>query len=389
MRSAPFPFLAALVAIVFALTGCSLITIESVETPLSQREMNARVTTHRFVEHFIGEVRDTADRIAEGADEEEVLLDAIRWKIGATAAITVTGFQTSPRDGLVDSWAYCAQMAAFFRDGAGREMFGGQHALALTKSAELEEKMGRLARRFAPVEDASRWQEFVNAYVASTPLSGLAAPRQSSVFAFYEFMGIDEEEAIETVGALSQVVNDFSSRMGVMGDQLPQETAWRSELFLREQGVGGGSMQEQLALLSARMERMAIVAEETPALVDATLLSLQEEVATLIDAIAAERGAAMEGLGREREAAMEALAREREIVIEAFSKERVATMAEGQVYLNELVEKVFSQISGVAGIVVFGLCLLVVILFGVPFGAGVLVGRLSTRRVAPARSGPR
>jgi hypothetical protein len=370
MRSATPHLAAALVVAVCSLAGCSLVTIESPQTPLSDRDMNARISTHRFVEHFISKLRDTADRIAGNAEEEEVVLDAIRWKIGATVAITLTGFQTSPRDALVDSWAYCAQMTRFFRDGAGSEMFGAQHELALATSAELEEQVGQLARKFAPIGDASRWQEFVLSYATRMPLVNMATPRESSVTAFYEFMGIDEQEAIETVGTLGQVLNDFGSRIGIMGDQLPKETAWRTELFLLEQGIDGRSLQEELELLGARMERVAVVAEHTPELIDTSLVYLQKEVATLIEAI-----------GFERVAAMEALGHEREILVKALSKERAATMEETRTYLNELVENIFSQASGVAAIVLFGLCALVLVLFGVPFGVGVLVGRLTKRPV--------
>jgi hypothetical protein len=347
--------------------------------PLSDRDMNARISTHRFVEHFIDEVRETADGIAEGAEKREVVLDALRWKTGAAVALMASGFETSPRDALVDSWAYCVQMTSFFRDGVGSQWFGTQHGVALAKSVELEGQIAALARKFAPSGDSSRWAEFVLAYASKTPLPGMMTPRQSSVAAFYEFMEIDEEDAIETVGSLGQVLGDFSSRMGILGDQLPRETTWRTELFLHEQGIDRASLHEELELFGARLERVAAVADRTPELVDASLARLQEEIAVLIAAFSGEREAVMESLARERVAAMDALGRERGILVEAFSLERAATMEELEIYVDKLVEDVFSEINGLAGIVLAGLIALVLVLFGVPFGIGVLVGRLSKR----------
>jgi hypothetical protein len=362
--------------------------------PLSERDMNARLATHRFVEHFIDAVTETADHIALQAGQPDqadpldssgtgsngrLVLDAMRWKVGATVALTSSGFETSPRDALVDSWVYCAQMTGFFRDGAGQRWFGSQHALVLAKSLELEEQIAGLARRFAPVEQASRWQEFVEAYASRTPLPDMMTPRRSSVGAFYEFMDIDEFEAVETVGSLGQVLDDFSSQVSMLGEQLPRETAWRTHIFLHEQGVAGGSLHEDLELMGSRLERVAAIADRAPVLVEDSLVLLQDEVATLIAALGAERVAVMESLGRERVAAMGAFGREREIIVEAISQERVATLAELERYVDKLVEDVFAEINGLATIVLVGLIALVLVVFGVPFGIGVLVGRVGKR----------
>jgi hypothetical protein len=367
---------------VACLPGCSLITIESPEMPLSEREMNARLSTHRFVEHFIEVVTATADRISEAADASEkqaVALDAIRWKLGATAALTSSGFETSSRDALVDSWAYCAQMTSFFREGAGQSWFGSQHDLALASAVELEGKIADHARRFAAESEAERWEEFVTGYAAATPLPDMSAPRASSVPAFYEFMQIDALEAIETVGSLGQVLESFSTQVSVMGQQVPQEVSWRTDLFLHEQGIGDGSLNAELALLGSRLERVANVADRTPELLDSSLAQLQEEVAALIEALSVERAAVMDSLRGERVAALEALSQEREIILAAVSRERAATQSDLERYGDKLVEDLFAELEGLAMTAMIGLVALALVVLGVPFGIGVLVGRLARR----------
>jgi hypothetical protein len=369
--------LAALAAL--SLAGCSLVTIDFPEDPLSNREINARVATHRFVDRFSRAVQDAADEIAGRAEDEAIQVNALRWKIGATGAIATAAFQVSPRDALVDTWVYCAQMAAFFRGGSGSGLFGGLQEVALETSDGLEAGAAELTAAFATSEQLERFQQFVGEYAARTPLVEIAAPRDSAVPALYEFLGIDESEAVQTVGTLGQVVSDLGSRISMAGDQLPEQTAWRTELFLRRSGVDRNSLQQELDRFGARMERVASVAEQTPAILDSSLTRLQQELSVLMQAVDDQRAAALEGLGRERAALVEAFSRERATLVEAFSKERVATMEELERYSDQVLADAWSQIRLIINSVLIGAVALVIVLFGVPFGVGVLVGRLSKR----------
>lgn len=370
MRSRPPRRPAALLALALgSLTGCSLVSIEFPETPLAERDVNLRVATHRFVARFTEEVRGAADSIASASEDEAIVLDALRWKIGSTVSVSVAAFQTSPRDALVDTWTYAAQMKTYFSEGAGSSLFGPDQNTAVETAAGLEARIAHLAGRFLTPVDLPPCEEFVASYAAEHPLEDLMSPRASAVEAFYAFMGIDEVEAIETVGTLGQVLSDFGSRVGILGDQLGREASWRTELFLREQGVDRPSLREDLDRFGARLERVAVVAEQTPAMLDSSLVRLQEEVAVLIEAI-----------GEQRVAAMEALAGERAIVLEALSTERAATLEDLRRAVDGWIETSLSRVQSLTGLVILGLVALVLVLFGVPFAMGVLVGRLSGRR---------
>jgi hypothetical protein len=117
--------------------------------------------------------------------------------------------------------------------------------------------------------------------VVEVPLRDLATPRESSVSALYSFLDLSENEAVTTVGTLSQVVSDFGSRVSLLGEHIPNRAEWRSELLLRESGFDGRSLQAELEAFSQRLERVAVVAEQTPELVDTTLAGLNQEVAAL------------------------------------------------------------------------------------------------------------
>jgi len=195
----------------------------------------------------------------------------------------------------------------------------------------------------------------------------------------YEFLEIAEQDAVATVGTLGQVVSDFGSRVSHFGEQLPNRTAWRTELFMRESGVDGRSLQAELAVFGARIERVAAVAEQTPELLDDALLRIDQDLAVLMEAIDVQRAAVMEGLERERLGLTEAVARERAALVEAFSAERAATLAELERWADQVIADSWSQLRGLVSIALFGVIVLLLVLFGLPFGLGVLVGRLTRR----------
>jgi hypothetical protein len=380
MRTAvPVLHAAAVLLAALPLAGCSLLTIKLPENPLDELEINARLATHRFVGHFSKTVSEVADEIIESAETESTALNALRWKIAATAAVSTTAFQVSPRDALVDTWIYCVQMENFLGKGAGGSLFGPLQSKATTAAAKLVADASKLGVAFIAAEELPRYQEFVGSYAAEVPLRDLGTPRESAVPALYEFLGIGEDEAVTTVGTLSQVVSDFGSRVSMLGEQLPNRTVWRSELYLRESGVDGRSLQTELAGLGARVERVAVVVEQAPEMLDAALVRVNEELAVLIEAIDAQRVAAMEGLERERLGFTEVVARERAALVEAVAVERAATLEELERYSDQIIADAWSQIRSLMGIAIFGLIALLIVLFGVPFGLGMLVGRVTKR----------
>jgi hypothetical protein len=87
----------------------------------------------------------------------------------------------------------------------------------------------------------------------------------------------------------------------------------------------------------------------------------------------------MEGLQRERLGLTEAVARERAALIEAVAVERAVTLEELERYSDQVIADAWSQIRGLMGIAIFGLIALLIVLFGVPFGLGMLVGRVTKR----------
>jgi hypothetical protein len=369
MRSAPIRVrrIAVVAAVaVLGLPGCSsLLTIETSDEPISPIDLNMRVATHQFRDHFSSAVIDAADSIGS---QGELRRAALLWKVGATSAIRSAAFQVSPRDALVDTWVYCAQMARFFREGEGRDFFGGSQDVAVATSDQLEANAAELARHFAAPEEFESYQSFVGDYAVRFPLREIETSRDSAVPELHEFLGIDPRDAVATVGSLAQVASDLGSRLAVMGDQLPAQTAWRTELLLGGSGLDGHQLRADIGQLTAQLDRIALFVEQSPQLLDESLLHLDEQLTALVATVDEQRIATLEALSQER-ASLES----------AVSEQRVLTIEGLQGLSDQLVENVLGQVRGMIGQLVFYAILLVLVLFGLPFGIGVLVGRLTKR----------
>jgi hypothetical protein len=65
--------------------------------------------------------------------------------------------------------------------------------------------------------------------------------------------------------------------------------------------------------------------------------------------------------------------------MEAVAIERAAILEELERYSDQVIADAWSQIRSLMGIAIFGLIALVIVLLGVPFSLGMLVGRARRR----------
>ena len=86
------------------LTGCSLLTIKSPETPLTAREQEARLLTRDYAAHFAGTVTHLIENAAREDTNPAIRTQALRLKLGAVEEITRASTGLSPIASLLDSW---------------------------------------------------------------------------------------------------------------------------------------------------------------------------------------------------------------------------------------------------------------------------------------------
>jgi hypothetical protein len=136
--------------------------------------------------------------------------------------------------------------------------------------------------------------------------------------------------------------------------------------------LGDESVQTTLRSLTSLAksgDQFAAQAEKGPALLVAKLGEMQTEL-TKADGF----------LSQQRDAILEDLHKERAALTEAVTRERAAVMKDLDAYTIKVVQEVAAQARAAIGSALLLIILLVLVLWGLPFAAGFLVGRTARRK---------
>lgn len=365
----------ALLAIAGALCcGCSLLTIESPAKPLSERELNARVQTRDFARTFSTTVATAADRIAASSKDDAVRGNALRWKVGATAASRSAATQSAPMIALVDSWALAAQMRQFFTTGAGATLFADRQAIAIDAARTLDERVTALAASLSGKEEFAEYRRFIERYVLEHPLTDLEFGR-ASVLEVRSAEAKDATHVITTVGTVPEVMSDIADRISLFGDQAPQATRWQLQLALLEAGYGEADLATVLHRLDAHLENIAKLAQNSPELASRSIEDLRAMLEDTTGNLDRSWALMMLSLGKEREALAAGIKAERVGLTESFDLQRKAITEDVGRMANEVTERSWRQLRGLVREVMLLAGLGVVVILGLPFAAGYLLGR--------------
>lgn len=392
------------------LSGCSLLQLRLPGEPLSRKELNTRQRTREFASSFSATVPSAADQIIATAKDPEVQDAARDWKVGASSAMRKAAWRTSPILALVDTWALAKQMADYFETGPGTNAFGAQQAFALTNALALEKTIAATARSVLARDEFQQAQRFVTNYAQSFPLRSLAFDREPVATQWALFQG---EELLRTVGTTSDVVSDMSDRLKAFSEQIPDELRWRMEKPLAQLDASLAEMRKTFTAFDASLERLTTAAEGSPVVVSnavfelrngflpvlerfekqwgATLVTFQQEREALTRNFSTERAALTQSLDKELAAILVAvdkqvavlvqtLEKERAAVLVTVEKERTAVMQDVDRIVRETTERSWQQLRAMVRDVLFYLVLLVIIVLGLPFFFGFLVGRTLGRR---------
>lgn len=116
-------------------------------------------------------------------------------------------------------------------------------------------------------------------------------------------------------------------------------------------------------------ERMVSAAEQGPTLLAAKLSEMQAELTKPDGALTQQRDAILGEVRKERAAIMESL-----------SQERAAAMKDLDAYTIKAIQEISAQLRTLVSTAILGSALLVLIILGLPFGAGYMVGRVSRKK---------
>jgi len=144
---------------------------------------------------------------------------------------------------------------------------------------------------------------------------------------------------------------------------------------LREAGYSPGEARAAIRELNERMERLAAVAESTPELVRGAEADVRLSLRQVLERLDASSRSVGETLHAERVALFADLQSERTAVMAELDVQRKALAEDAARISTRVVRDTGAQLRELAAEVVLLLIVLAVVVLGLPFAAGYLVGR--------------
>jgi hypothetical protein len=373
---------AACATVLASLAGCSLLSIKSPERPLSPRDLNARILTRQLSAQFIQSVGRCAEDIAGTEQDNAALLDAtLRWEIGSISSSRRAATQVAPMMSLLDTWALAGQMQAFMGAGGGGETLFGTHQPAVRAVTDsYAEGAEALARRLLTPHEFDDYHKFVAGYVREHPLQDLTFVRASVVELWSREKGADIK-LVDSLGTIPEAMADVAERMQIYGDTVPTQVERGAQLALREAGYSQSDVQGELRQLDERLARLTAVAESSPDLVREAIADVRRSLRDVLDHLDHSSAGAAQALREERIALFAEIQTERTALEADVDVQRKALAADAARIADQVVKSAGAQARYLAGEVLLLVIVLAVVVLGLPFAAGYLVGRARARRV--------
>lgn len=367
---------------IFLFPSCSLFNVDlntGVE-PLPAKELNTRILMHEFGAGFSNKVEKLADSVMQATVDKDIKMNALYWKINATAMSRQVIFQTVPYASLVDTWTFCKQQSDFVRTGNGRELFGDFQARIIDVTGKFEKDVSIIARVVSTTREYNTYEKFVKGYAEKHPFEDVFFNRGSILSELNKSLGLADSVAVKTVGTMPETISDLSSRINDMADKIPKMAKWKTEAYLYESGVDSIDVKALMDSINMLTGQISYIAKNSPELLDSAIIKLNERLTPLINKLDRRWAETLWKLGDERLALMESLDEQRVAFSETLAEEREVIMSDLQVLSKDLVEVSWSYIKQIIVRSLFLILLILIVMLGLPFGLGYLTGKTLTKR---------
>jgi hypothetical protein len=365
----------AAVLLASGLTGCSLISIKTPERPLSERDMNARILTRELTTHYLDATGRNTDSILATETDPAVINNTLRWEVGVIMTTRQAETQLAPLMSLLDTWALALQLQGFVDErGPGGKLFGTHQAAVRTLTDAYADGAHALARSLLTPTEFADYQGFIDDYVRAHPLHDLRFARASVIEEWGRAKGA-KSSLLDEVGTLPQALADTSQRIQIYADTVPAQTMRRTQLALRETGYTPDDVRAAMARLDARLERLTTVAESAPELVRGAEDEMRESLREVLNRLDSSAAATASAFRMERAALFVDIQAEREALTTAVDAQRKALTADAARISEQLVRSGGEEVRHFTRQAELFVILLSLVVLGLPFAAGYLVGR--------------
>jgi hypothetical protein len=363
------PLLASLV-----LAGCSVFSIKSPETPLTSREQEARLLTRDFAAHFASTITQLMDDTAHGNTDRAIRSQALRLKLGAVTESTRASTGLSPIGSLLDTWAFAVQLREFLTGGAGADLLGSAQADVRLAATRLADEADALARNVLG-NDYARYRAFMMRYTQRHPLESADCVRLSVLSAWMLEEG--DTTPLRAVGTVAQALGDVSDRLRIYSERVPAVSLWQAELALDRAGVDGESYRAALRNFDAQLARISTLADTSPALAHEAIAEFRGSLRASSDRLDRSWMQMLRTLRVEREAFAANIATERENITAAIDLERSRFSEDAAQIAARAVDTSWRELRKLVREALLLVSLLTLLVLGLPFAAGYIVGRRS------------
>ncbi len=370
-------------------SGCKLLTVKMPGEPLSRKDAQIRSQTREFAGVLSATVQQVSDAVEGQVDDPVLKARCVMWKVGCVSGVRKATLRSTPVLALVDTWALCRQMNDFLTRGPGLELFGNHQASFLTNAHALEVRISGIARNSLATADWQQMNSFVEAYAREYPLQNLSLEREPVAARWEDFQG--SAMVATPAGTTSEALVDFADRLQMIGQQVPEEIRWRLGLeaaeFERAMARGGVTLDR----LDVTLGRIAQVAAESPATISNAVTELRIGFLPVFDRFEKQWGTTLETLQRERQILTENIAVERVAVLKAVDEQRAAILQaadqqresivkDAQRLSRDIIDQSLGYVHRTVRAVLVFLVILAVVILGLPFAFGYLVGKTMARR---------
>jgi hypothetical protein len=367
--------------LVVILNACSLVKIESEQKPLATRELNTRLLTQNYAQIAMDRVELAADSISKLAtNDKDIQVNTLYWKIQTSEELGKLSFQTEPRIALMDTWSYFLEVQQALENPKLQQVFGAYKPIALDAVNKNLDGIQKIAASVLPEDEYLKIKEFVEDYADSTPLLSQQEFKHKSIRESYlKFKGIPDSTAVQTVGTLSEVVADATNRFGYYSDASSKRLNWKAQMILRERGIDSLDFEAKMAEIDRQFERLLTVAENSPETIQAAIVEFRSNISPLFAGLNYEIGAAMESLSTDLNSVDSMLLRERMALDSIIKRERLALTDKADTLVDEGINSVFDSLSDMLGSLILYFILLFIVVLGLPFYLGYLIGRRKSK----------
>jgi hypothetical protein len=231
-----------------------------------------------------------------------------------------------------------------------------------------------LAQRVLSPREFTQYRGFVETYAREHPLQDLKFAR-ASVVELWSRQQDAQVKLIDSVGTIPEAMADVADRMQIYSDTVPSQVMWQTQLALQQSGYSGKDLRAALKDLDARLDAITALADAAPDHARDTVEDLRRSLLEVIARLDAAAAASLARVSAERVALLTDLHAEREATLVALDVQRKAITTDASRIADDIVRSAGEQARWLAREVLLLVIVLAVLVLGLPFAAGYLVGR--------------